>query len=37
MLNVTVEKLEGMIEQENKNHLFNLYSFIQNFDAKPGA
>ena len=37
MLNVTVEKLEGMIEQESKNHLFNLYSFIQNFDAKPGA
>ena len=37
MLNVTVEKLEGMIEQESQNHLFNLYSFIQNFDAKPGA
>ena len=37
MLDVTVEKLEGMIEQESKNHLFNLYSFIQNFDAKPGA
>jgi LAO/AO transport system kinase len=37
MRDVTVEKLEKMIEQENKNHPFNLYSFIQNFNAKAGA
>jgi LAO/AO transport system kinase len=37
MLDVTVEKLEKMIEQESKNHQFNLYSFIQNFNAKAGA
>jgi LAO/AO transport system kinase len=37
MEDITLEKLEKMIEQENKNHHFNLYSFIQNFDAKPGA
>lgn len=33
MQNITVEKLEEMIVEESKKNHFNLYSFIQKFDA----